>query len=111
MTTQGVPDSNYLRDGVEGWVEYKATRTGVVKFRPEQVGWHLRRHRYGGVSWIAVRWRRDDGSQDDLVMFQGADVESVKESGARSNRAVLRLHGGPSAWHWPAVERLLSEKL
>jgi hypothetical protein len=107
FVTQGVPDSNYLADGVEGWIEYKATRTGYVKFRPEQVGWHLRRRRYGGISWIAVRWRRDDNSQDDLVMFQGADVESVMESGARSNRAVLRASGGPARWPWLAVRRLL----
>jgi hypothetical protein len=111
MVTQGVADSNYLfRGGVEGWVEYKATKTGCVKFRPEQIGWHLRRHRYGGVTWIAVRWRRDDGSQDDLVMFQGADVESVAASGARSNRAVLRVCGGPARWQWAAVARLLTNR-
>lgn len=108
MVTQGVADSNYLsRNGVEGWIEYKATKTGYVKFKPEQIGWHLRRHRYGGITWIGVRWRRDNGSQDDLILFQGADIESVVASGARSNRAVLRTCGGPTAWHWQAVARLL----
>lgn len=109
MVTQGVADSNYLsRDGHEGWVEYKATRAFAVKFRPEQIGWHLRRHRYGGVTWIAVRRRNDDSSVDELYLFQGADVESVVEHGCRSNRVVLRCHGGPQGWQWRAVARLLT---
>jgi len=121
--TQGVADSNYLSDtGLEGWIEYKATRAFAVKFRPLQIGWHLRRHRYGGTTWIAVRRRPGDNVTeqghaslhgdriDELYLFQGADIESVAEHGCRSNRVVLRCEGGPARWQWQAVQRLLSQR-
>lgn len=113
LVTQGVPDSNYLFDGgPEGWIEYKATRGHAVRFRPEQIGWHLRRCRYGGITWIAVRRRNESARDpcDELCLFQGADVESVVELGCRSPAAVLRCAGGPLRWHWRAVRRLLSSR-
>lgn len=118
-TGSGVPDTNYCRDGVEGWIEYKATSGWTVDLRPEQIGWVERRVRCGGRVWIAVRRRHDGGPRrgppcDELYMFPGALVRPARLEGLRSTRLAADLFGpldgGPSRWDWDAVAALLTRR-
>jgi hypothetical protein len=101
-TGQGVPDANYCADGCEGWVEYKWTDGWACTLKPEQIGWHDRRARAGGITWIAVR-RRTAGGPRTAAAIQ------AKEQGLRGPGG-LTWHvwtGGPSAWPWGVIGALL----
>src|ERR1039458_2346446 len=54
-TSRGVADSNFLfSNGCEGWCEFKTTQTNKIKRTVSwtfQIGWHLRRARYGGWTY------------------------------------------------------------
>ncbi len=112
-TQDGVSDSNYLsRGGIEGWIEFKQTSGWTPKIRPGQVGWILRRARYGGRSWIAVRrWcvqgpRRE--AADELWLVPGVYARELRAGGLRPLREVVGTWpGGPARWDWDAVAALL----
>jgi hypothetical protein len=113
MVTQGVPDFNYMSDGgIEGWVECKATDGYAVKFQPMQVGWHERRYRYGGRTWIAVRRQTKGGPRsgpavDELYLIPGCYVIELRDEGVNCGRALFMGDGGPSQWDWNEVRRHL----
>lgn len=113
MVALGVPDINYLSDGgCEGWVECKSTKANAIKFRPEQIGWHLRRARYGGRTWIAVRRRHRGGVRkgaevDELWMAAGCWIEQVADQGIMCPHVIKMGDGGPSDWDWGKVRRHL----
>lgn len=47
-TANGIPDTNYCVDGVEGWIELKFTKNNErIKVRPSQWVWFRRRIRAG----------------------------------------------------------------
>lgn len=61
----GMADVNYVIRSVEGWIEMKATTlparadTAVLGDekglrKPEQVNWHVARHRVNGRTWVFV---------------------------------------------------------
>lgn len=108
-TASGVPDSNYLSDnGVEGWVEFKRTDKNSVVFQPGQVGHLWRRHRYGGVAWIAVRYRHAGGPRkgpatDQLLLVPASRVMLLAEAGLAGASPVHCGDGGPARWRWRAV--------
>lgn len=106
-TGRGIPDSNYCRDGSEGWIEFKAAKAWAVGLRPEQCGWILRRTRHGGRVWIAVR-RKDD----ELWMIPGCYAAKIKEHGLRpvfeGRIPGVWYSGGPAGWGWAAIARLLT---
>jgi hypothetical protein len=111
-TAGGVADSNYLmKGGREGWVEYKKVKANAIRFQPEQIGWHLRRARYGGVTWIAVREVFDGGSRreacDRLHMISGRFVEELAKMGLACGRGTMLGDGGPTAWNWRMARQLL----
>jgi hypothetical protein len=111
---RGVPDSNYCGDGVDGWVEFKATETHAVPLRPEQVGWILRRCRAGGRVFIATRRQHDGGPllgdpTDELWIHEGWDAATLKAEGLLSAPPVLHNEGGPSRWDWGLVRGVLTE--
>jgi hypothetical protein len=114
-TARGVPDANYLKNGTEGWIEYKWTKRWTPKsFEPEQVAWHLRRAREGGRSFIAVRRQCAVGPRtaaaDELYLFRGADAGLVRAEGLRGSCApLLQFAGGPARWSWDEVRRVLLE--
>jgi hypothetical protein len=114
MVTQGVPDFNYIaKDGTEGWCECKATKGWAVVFKPMQVGWHERRARYGGRSWIAVRRAtlagpRSGAAVDELYLVPGCHVIELRDEGLNCGRALFMGDGGPSRWRWRDVYRLLT---
>lgn len=109
-TGGGIPDSNYLVRGVEGWIEFKQTHAWAVNFRPLQVGWLDRRAREGGRAFVAVRrWKRPNGA-DELWLFGAEAVKKLSDGGLRAPApASLRgvWSGGPSCWDWGEVTRLL----
>jgi hypothetical protein len=113
LVTQGVPDFNYMVDGgIEGWVECKATDGWAVVFKPMQVGWHERRYRMGGRSWIAVRRQTKGGprqgpSVDELYMVPGSCVIVLRDEGLNIPQARYMGEGGPTCWDWQEVRRLL----
>lgn len=109
----GVPDSNYLfKDGVEGWVECKATRANKVTFESEQIGWLHRRARYGGRAYIAIRkahagGRRLGVSVDELWLCSAKHVVELSERGLDCGFAECLGEDGPARWNWPAVRAAL----
>lgn len=111
---RGVPDSNYCGDGIEGWVEFKATGTFAVGLRPEQVGWILRRCRSGGRVFVITRRQHDGGpllggETDELWVHEGWDAADLKAHGLQVAPPVLRQEGGPSRWDWGLVRGVLVE--
>jgi hypothetical protein len=113
LVTQGVPDINYIADGgIEGWVECKATKGFAVVFKPMQVGWHERRYRMGGRTWIAIRRRTRGGVRsgapvDELYLVPGCYVIELRDEGLDCGRALFMGDGGPGAWRWDDVRRHL----
>jgi hypothetical protein len=97
-TGRGIPDVNICRRGKEVWVELKVVNGKRVKLRPEQVAWHVRRARAGGVSWIFARERKSGprvGEVDRLHLWPGSCAVEVCEKGVEA-------HGG---WRWDRVAR------
>lgn len=113
LVTQGVPDFNYIHtNGFEGWCECKATKGMAVEMRPMQIGFHLRRYRYGGTTWIAIRRMTRGGVRsgapvDELWMVPGQYAAELSEEGLDCGRAIFLGTGGPLAWYWSDVARLL----
>lgn len=111
LTGGGIPDSNFCVDGIEGWIEHKATSTNKVPIAADQVGWHLRRARAGGRTFIAVRQRHSGGPRlgapvDRLYLFPGASAKEVLLTGL-ANRPLGRWEGGPTRWDWGKVGQIL----
>jgi hypothetical protein len=115
MTGGGVPDSNYCMGGVEGWIEFKLAHHWQVPLRPEQIGWILRRSRFGGRVFIAVRRQSADGPRrgpavDELWLLAGRYAKEARMDGMKHipPEAILgRWMGGPGGWAWGEVSRCL----
>lgn len=116
MTGNGTPDANCCFAGREFWIEYKATSGYAIKVRPEQVGWHLRRARSGGVTFFAVRRSRPEGPRvpavDELWLFAGADAAKLATNGLNGANPLgwweaSPAHLGPRGWDWDGVSRVL----
>ncbi len=108
----GTPDLEGCLDGVVSWVECKATSGWRVHLRPAQVGWHTRRARAGGRSFVAVRRRAAAGPRrgaavDELWVLVGRAAPLLLDAGinAPSLEPLLlgRTVGGPARWDWPRV--------
>lgn len=56
LLESGTPDVNYAIGGVQGWVELKVERDGVIHLEKYQVPWHRRRLRHcGGLGlWFLI---------------------------------------------------------
>jgi hypothetical protein len=109
-TDQGIPDSEFCHNGQTGWVEYKKTNGWVVPLNPSQVGWHMRRARSGGRSFIAVRKKKE------LWLFAGASARDLKLNGFRDEKILEQtMHGmwmgGPANWNWHQIETILTRSI
>lgn len=107
LTGGGIPDSNYCCAGIEGWVEHKATKANKIVFRPDQIGWHLRRYRAGGRTFIAVRQRHSGGPRlgkpvDRLYLYPGRQVKDLVFRGLLV-KPIERWEGGPARWDWVKI--------
>lgn len=114
VTGGGVPDSNYCREGTEGWIEFKKTPGWTVPLAPAQVGWIMRRVRAGGRVWIGVR--QGGLGRDTLWLIPGLWAVSAKAGGlrggwvveaSRAGQGVQCWPGGPAKWDWEAVAKAL----
>ena len=99
----GVPDHHWCVNGVSGWNEYKAATGFVVGFRPEQIGWHASFARHGGRSFIIIR--RKVRKIDELWIYRGVDAHHDM---MKVFKPLVKMEGGPAAWQWQDVEKLLT---
>lgn len=109
----GVPDTHFLAPGgISGWVEFKATDTMSVTFRPGQVPWIHRYGRLGGRACVAVRRRHGGGPRkgepvDELYIFGAGDVVRLAQEGLTGPTPRLVCRGGVRRWDWDAVRAVL----
>lgn len=105
-TAGGVPDSEFCPpNGRAGWMESKRTDGWVIKFRPLQVGWLMRRSRMNGKCFIAVLRKADE-----LWLWSGAAAIDLAENGMDgADRSMLfgRWSGGPTRWPWGHIATIL----
>jgi hypothetical protein len=59
ISSPGIPDLNIFLEGVDVWVELKASHISKVKMRASQKAWHVKRARHGGKSWVIVATKTD----------------------------------------------------
>lgn len=116
-TGGGIPDSNYATPGAEGWIEYKQTAGHAVTLRPEQIGWIMRRCRYGGTVHIAVRQHAPAGprraARDVLWLIPGHLAKAAKENGLKGSwllGCTHSWHNGPANWDWRTIELILTAR-
>jgi hypothetical protein len=112
-TASGVPDSEFCTpDGVQGWIEFKETHIFSVAIRPFQVAWLMRRCRYGGNAWIAVR-RTPNSSREngvDQLWLMGGDQAERLFEGGLENVYSLCWDGGPGKWNFQEIADTLNLK-
>jgi hypothetical protein len=102
FSASGVPDSEFCTPtGKTGWIEYKKTNIFYVKIKPFQVSWLMRRCRYGGNAWIAVRRMHKSGA-DELWLMKGDQAEALHYHGLEGVEAWM-WEGGPSEWNFNEI--------
>jgi hypothetical protein len=110
-TASGVPDSEFCTPtGIQGWIEFKQTTIFFVVIKPLQVAWLMRRCRYGGNAWIAVR-RTPSAVKynhlDELWLMSGDQAEALYYDGLNGTTAMC-WGGGPSNWNWDEISKILT---
>jgi hypothetical protein len=113
-TATGVPDSEFCTPtGNQGWVEFKQTRIFSVIIKPFQVSWLMRRCRYGGNAWIAIR-RMPTAAKfighDELWLMKGDQAEALYELGLHGTQSVV-WNGGPRNWNYEEIAKYLTLEL
>lgn len=111
LTGSGIPDSNACYNGIEFWVEYKLSQSNKVTLRPDQVGWHMRRSRKGGRTFIAVRFKHSGGIRrgkpmDTLLLYRGRDAKSLAINGLMLDAIGIWMNG-PGKWDWDDISQKL----
>ena len=111
VTDPGVPDLNGCAQGVEFWLECKATQGWAVTLRPEQIGWLERRARAGGRTFIAVRRHCAAGARrrmaDEVWLFWGRDARRLKLLGLKVLAPLAVFSAGPANWDWERLGIIL----
>lgn len=112
----GVPDSEFCTpEGAQGWIEFKQTHIFHVQISPLQVAWVMRRCRYAGNAWIAVR-RTPTAKKyrdiDELWLIAGLQAAQLLEGGLMgfAESARWKWDGGPSNWDWDKVASILQSR-
>lgn len=111
-TQMGIPDAEFAYQGAQGWIEFKQTEGSACTLKPEQVGWHVRRHMEGGRSFIAVRRWHDGGPRkgppvDELWLYEGRHARELKTHGLLESIMLGRWGGGPTGWPWGVIQGIL----
>jgi hypothetical protein len=102
LTAAGVPDLNFCRDGVEGWIECKRSDAWRVRIEAAQVGWAERRLIHGGRVFAAVRRRREE-----LWLYSGWALRPLLSQRLDEVTPLGWWAGGPGRWDWEEVSVLL----
>src|SRR5215475_555002 len=106
----GIPDNEFCTpSGIQAWIEFKQTKIYSVQLKPLQVAWHMKRCRYHGNSWIAVRRTPQsirDAGKDQLWLMWGDQAEALFREGLHGVKAHC-WEGGPSEWNRKEVEDIL----
>ena len=101
-TSSGVPDHNYCKSGVEGWIEMKAADHWRCTIRPMQIGWTERRLAHGGRVFCAVR-----RASTELWFYHGSMLRRL----ASERLDVVPILGvwvnGAAQWDWERIEEIL----
>ena len=110
----GTPDVEGCFEGTSFWVECKWTAAWAVRIRPEQIGWHLRRARARGRSFILTRRQSASGPRsgpetDELWLHPGAACALLQAGGLKQVDPLHVSTGGPSSWDWDAVLCMLAQ--
>jgi len=112
-TGRGIPDSFGIIDSFTFWAEFKITEANALStLFAEQVAWHLRYARCGGISFIIVRQRCEAGprreARDNLYIFRGREAAKLKASGLKGAKPLGSWIGtGPASWDWPGIQSCL----
>ena len=102
-TTSGVPDLNYARGDIEGWVECKKADHWRCTIRPMQIGWCERRLRHNKRVFCAVR--RDD---TELWLFHASQMRHLTTERIDTLPHLGKWTGGAARWDWGAIAKLLT---
>jgi Holliday junction resolvase len=79
-TSRGVPDINACYAGKEFWVELKILHGDRVSLTPQQVAWHTRRSKQGGITWIMVH----DSKTNTINLISGSQSVTLAKHGLSS---------------------------
>lgn len=101
-TTSGVPDLNYARDNIEGWIECKAADHWRITVRPMQVGWCERRLRYNNRVFCAVR-----RGKAELWLYHASAMRRLMHERLDIVEPLGHWTGGAAAWDWDVITQLL----
>jgi hypothetical protein len=113
LTGAGVPDSNFCKGGIEGWIEHKQTDAMAIKVKGAQVGWIEQRLRHGGRVFVAVRQTttagpRKGSARDGLWLYHGSAIRRLYEVGLKHQDQRLGYWPGPpNKWDWREIEQIL----
>lgn len=101
-TTSGVPDLNYARDGVEGWVEMKRADHWRTTIRPMQIGWCERRLRHNPRVFCAVR-----RAGTELWLYHASQMRFLAVTRIDEVANLGQWTGGAARWDWNAIGHFL----
>jgi hypothetical protein len=101
-TTSGVPDLNFAKDGVEGWIENKACWHWRVNIRPMQIGWCERRLRHNSRVFCAVR-----RAGDELFLYHASMLRRLARERLDEVEPLGHWEGGAARWDWDIIMSLL----
>jgi len=97
-TTSGVPDLNYARNGIEGWIENKVCDHWRCSIRPMQVGWCERRLRHNPRVFVAVR-----RAGTELWLFHASNMRRLVTERLDTVPRLGRWFGGAANWDWDGI--------
>ena len=101
-TTSGVPDLNFARADIEGWIEMKKAEHWRVSIRPMQIGWCERRLRYNKRVFCAVR-RADT----ELWLFHASQMRRLMKERVDAVPCLGHWTGGAAKWEWDRIGSIL----
>lgn len=110
LTGQGILDSNFCYQSIEGWIEFKKTDKNLITLEPEQVGWIANRIRHGGLVKVAVRVQQH--GLEHLLIFDGSMVYDMKSRSISENFHAVQCsyQGPPRSWNWNDIAVAITTK-
>jgi hypothetical protein len=101
-TSSGVPDLNYAKMGIEGWIENKKADHWRCTIRPMQVGWCERRLLHNPRVFCAVR-----RNLDELWFYHASKMRELKSARLDEVQCLGCWTGGAAKWDWDYIQHLM----